>query len=106
LTLEVYGETRAFPKEDLYGLTNQLRRAAASIPANIAEGCGRNGDAELAHFLDIAMGSATELDYHLVLARDLGYLQPERYEHLAIEVDGVSRMVTAFIARLRKTKSQ
>jgi four helix bundle protein len=104
--LQVYGETRAFPKEEMYGLTNQLRRAASSIPANIAEGCGRNGDAELARFLDISMGSATELDYHLMLARDLGDIQPERYEHLATEVDGVSRMLAAFIARLRKSKSQ
>jgi four helix bundle protein len=106
LTLDVYGATRVFPKEEMYGLTNQLRRAASSIPANIAEGCGRNGDTELARFLDIAMGSTTELDYHLILARDLGYLQLAHYERLATEVDGVSRMLAAFIARLRKKKSQ
>ena len=102
----MYGATRVFPKEELYSLTSQLRRAAASIPANIAEGCGRNGDAELARFLDIAMGSATELDYHLILARDLGYLQSEDYARLSTEVDGVSRMLVAFIGRVRKTKNQ
>jgi four helix bundle protein len=80
LTLDVYRATSAFPKEELYGLTNQLRRASASIGANIAEGCGRNTDAELARYLGIAVGSANELDYHLLLARDLGYLQPAAYE--------------------------
>lgn len=72
LTLDVYRATRQLPKEELYGLTSQLRRAASSVPANIAEGCGRNSDAELGRFLVIALGSATELDYHLLLARDLG----------------------------------
>jgi four helix bundle protein len=101
LTLEVYGETRAFPKEERYRLTNQLRRAAASVPANIAEGCGRNGDAELARFLTIAKGSASELDYLLLLAHDLGYLKPPRYEQLAAEVHGISRMLANFVDRLR-----
>jgi four helix bundle protein len=75
-----------------------------SIPANIAEGCGRNGDAEFARFLDIAKGSATELDYHLILARDLGYLPTSHYERLASEVDAVSRMISALATQLRKTK--
>ena len=106
LTLEVYDATRAFPKEEMYGLTSQMRRSASSIPANIAEGCGRNGDVELARFLDIAMGSATELDYHLTLARDLGYLQQAQYDRLATEVNGVSRMLASFIARLRQARIQ
>ena len=101
LTLEVYGETRAFPKEERYRLTNQLRRAAASVPANIAEGCGRNGNAELARFLTIAKGSASELDYLLLLAHDLGYLKPPRYEQLAADVHGISRMLANFVDRLR-----
>ena len=101
LTLDVYGETRAFPKDERYRLTNQLRRAAASIPANIAEGCGRNGDTELARFLIIARGSASELDYLLLLAHDLGYLKPPRYEPLAADVHGISRMLTNFVDRLR-----
>jgi four helix bundle protein len=78
LTLAVYKATVPFPKDELYGLTSQIRRACTSIPANIAEGCGRDGDAEFARFLRIAMGSASELDYHLLLARDLGFLN-ERY---------------------------
>jgi four helix bundle protein len=102
LTLEVYSATKSFPREEMFRLTDQLCRAASSIPANIAEGCGRNGDAEFARFLDIAKGSATELDYHLILARDLGYLPSSRYEHLATEVDGVSRMLAALTAQLRK----
>jgi four helix bundle protein len=89
------------PNEELYGLTSQLRRAAASIPANIAEGCGRNGDAELARFLVIALGSANELDYHLPLAFDLGYLDASDHERLTYEAQGVSRMLAAFIDRLR-----
>jgi len=71
LTLAVYQITASFPREELYGLTAQLRRAGSSIAANLAEGCGRNGDAELARFCSIAMGSASELEYHLLLARDL-----------------------------------
>jgi four helix bundle protein len=103
LTLDVYQATRSFPREEAYGLTSQLRRAASSIPANIAEGCGRRGDAELARFVSIALGSATELDYHLLLARDLEYLQPQPYEHLASEAQGVARMLAAFIETLRRT---
>jgi four helix bundle protein len=102
LTLDVYEATRTFPKEELFGSTSQLRRAASSIPANIAEGCGRNGDAELARYLGIAMGSANELDYHLLLARDLGHLPTSRYEHLSAEAQGVARMLAAFIDRLRQ----
>ena len=75
LTLAVYKATTNFPKDELYGLTSQIRRASASIPANIAEGCGRTGKAELARFLQVAMGSASELEYHLLLAHDLGLLR-------------------------------
>jgi four helix bundle protein len=83
-----------------------LRRASASIPANIAEGCGRRSDAELARFMAIALGSATEFDYHLILACDLEFLQPPHYSHLAAETQGVSRMLASFIDRLRRTNSQ
>jgi four helix bundle protein len=106
LTLEVYGATRTFPKDEMFGLTGQTRRAAASVPANIAEGCGRNSDAELARFLTIAMGSANELDYHLLLAHDLGHLQSPHYEHLSTEAQGVSRMLATFVDRLRQTTNR
>ena len=73
LTLRVYTATRIFPKDELYGLTSQVRRSAASITTNVAEGCGRSGEAELARFLNIAMGSASELEYQLLLARILSF---------------------------------
>ena len=102
LTIDIYLVTRVFPKEELYGLTSQMRRAASSIPANIAEGYGRGGDMELARFLTIAIGSANELDYHLLLARDLDYLQTSDFDRLAAEAQGVARMLSSFITRLRQ----
>jgi len=101
LTLEVYKATALFPKDELYGLTSQIRRSCASIPANIAEGCGRDGDAEFARFLRIAMGSASELDYHLLLARDLNFLSGTAYEQLESELIEVRRMLNSFIQKLR-----
>lgn len=101
LTLSVYKATLRFPKEELYGLTSQIRRASASIPANIAEGCGRSGKAELARFLQVAMGSASEVDYHLLLARDLGYLDASPYGELDGRAKEVERMLTSFIARVK-----
>ena len=101
LTLEVYRATTTFPGDERYGLTSQMRRAASSIPANIAEGCGRNGDAELARFLDIAMGSATELDYHLLLARDLAFLDVPSFDRLSAATRAVSKMLAAFSQTLR-----
>ena len=101
LTLSVYQATKGFPKEELYGLTNQTRRASASIPANIAEGCGREGDAELARYLQIAMGSASELEYHLLLAHDLGIMNDLDFEHLHGETTELKQMLTSFIKKLR-----
>jgi four helix bundle protein len=100
LTLQVYKATAPFPKEEMYGLTSQIRRAAASIPANIAEGCGRSSDAELGRFLQIAMGSASELEYHLLLARDLLLLAEKDYGQLNLEVTEVKRMLASFIQKL------
>ena len=92
LTLSVYRLTASFPREEQYGLMTQLRRASSSIAANLAEGCGRNGDAELARFCSIAMGSASELDYHLLLARDLTLLNATDYADLAQHTTEVKRM--------------
>jgi four helix bundle protein len=101
LTLDVYKATIGFPKDEQYGLTSQIRRASASIPANIAEGCGRSSDAELARYLQIAMGSASELEYHLLLAHDLGYLSTSDYESLSSTTVEVKKMLASFIQKLR-----
>jgi four helix bundle protein len=85
----------------MYGLTSQLRRAAASIGANIADGCCRKGDAEPGRFLQIAMGSASEVEYHCLLARDLKFLQLAAYERLNCEVIEIKRMLASLIAKLR-----
>jgi four helix bundle protein len=101
LTLAVYQITATFPREELYGLTTQIRRSCASIPANLAEGCGRNGDAELARFCSIAMGSASELEYHLLLAKDLKLIKLQDYEKLVQRAVELKRMLTALIQKLR-----
>lgn len=101
LTLEVYAVTKTFPKDELFGLTSQLRRSASSIPANIAEGCGKSSDPDFARFLQIAFGSACEVDYHLVLSRDLGYLTPEQYSAINDDLLSVKKMLAAFITKIR-----
>jgi four helix bundle protein len=100
LTLDVYRITGGFPKEERYGLTSQIRRASSSVPANIAEGCGRGGDGELYRFLQIAMGSASELEYHLLLAHDLTYLPETDYARLNVDVVEVKRMLASLIKKL------
>ena len=100
LTLAVYQITASFPREELYGLTAQLRRAGSSIAANLAEGCGRNGDAELARFCSMAMGSASELEYHLLLARDLKLIRPQDYDALDQRATELKRMLTALLQKL------
>ncbi len=101
LTLAVCRLTAKFPRAEQYGLTSQLRRACCSIPANLAEGCGRNGDAEFAHFCSIAMGSANELDYHLLLARDLELIGPKEHEAVSGQALEVKRMLAALFHKLR-----
>ena len=96
----MYDATAGFPRHEIYGLTGQIRRSCASVPTNIAEGCGRDGDAELARFLRVAAGSASELEYHLLLARDLRLLAPQDYEHLNSEVEKIKRMLSSFVKRL------
>ena len=100
-TLAVYRATDTFPAVERYGLTSQMRRAASSIAANIAEGCVRSSDADFARFLHIAMGSASELEYFLLLARDLMFLQGDVHERITGEVQEIKRMLTALIARLK-----
>ena len=101
LTLAIYEATMDFPREELYGLTSQMRRSCAAIPANVAEGCGRGSNADLGRFLQIALGSASELEYHLLLAHELSFLKPHDYEHLTREVTEIKRMLTSFIKSLR-----
>jgi four helix bundle protein len=100
LSLAIYQATTAFPQQELFGLTSQLRRAAVSIPANIAEGCGRSGEPELARFLRIAQGSASELEYHIILSTDLGYLNQSVSQELFDQVTEVKRMLTSLVQKL------
>ena len=100
VTLAVYQITVPFPRQELYGLTSQLRRCSASIPAHLAEGCGRNGDAEFARFGSIAMGSASELEYHLLLAKDLKLIQPKDHAELSPRATELKRMLTALLQKL------
>jgi four helix bundle protein len=93
LACEVYGATRSFPKTEAYGLTSQLRRATVSIAANIAEGCGRKGDNEFRRFLKISQGSAAEVEYHLLLSRDVGLLEDATYAQLFTQVGRVQCML-------------
>jgi four helix bundle protein len=102
LALEVYRSTTSFPPDGRFGLTSQMRRAAVSIPSNIAEGSGRGGDPEFARFLDIALGSATELEYQLILARDLGFISLDTYKSLDNALAEVKRLAVSFRARLRR----
>jgi four helix bundle protein len=99
--LRLYRSTSTFPREEVYGLTSQIRRAALSVPSNIAEGCGRQGDPELARFCQIAMGSASEAEYQLLLAHDLGYLEPTEYQELDQQLSEVKRMLNGLIQKLR-----
>jgi four helix bundle protein len=106
LTLAVYKATMAFPTEEQYGMKSQTRRPCASVPANIAEGCGRGTNADLARFLQMALGSASELQYHLLLAHDLSILKPRDHERLTREVVEVKRMLTSFIKNLKAFANQ
>jgi len=94
LTLEIYRITSRFPKEELFGITSQMRRCSASVPANIAEGCGRTGDGDFHRFLIMASGSAVELEYFLLLAHDLGFIGEEAYEDAIGKVVEVQKMLS------------
>ncbi|HVI09577.1 MAG TPA: four helix bundle protein [Candidatus Binatia bacterium] len=100
LTLESYKVTNRFPKQELFGLTSQIRRAAVSVAANIAEGCGKRGNAEFQRFLTIAAGSASELEYHYLLARDLHLVEETTYRQLDAIVVEIKRMLAALIRKV------
>ena len=104
LTLAIYKSTEQFPKQELYSLTNQVQRAAVSVPANIAEGCGKDSDAELKRYFSIAMGSASELEYLLLLAHDLGYLGTETYQIIQNDLVEMRKMLNAFIQKLKANR--
>ena len=100
LTLELYQLTKAFPADERFGLISQIRRCAASVPANIAEGCGRRGNGEFSRFLQIAAGSANELAYHCLLAKDLGYLGIQDYDGVEKKIAEVQRMLGGLISKV------
>jgi four helix bundle protein len=100
MTLAVYKVTAHFPRTEIYGLVSQMRRAAVSIPTNIAEGCGREGEAELGRFMQIAMGSASEVEYELLLAHELGFLGPDEHVQLSQAIEEIKRMMTVFFRKL------
>ena len=101
LTLKIYGATSQFPRDEIYGLTSQIRRACASIPTNIAEGCGRESSADFARFLQIAMGSASETEYLVLLAHDLKYLTVDQHAELMDTTIRVKKMLSALVKNVR-----
>ena len=101
LTLKVYEQSKIFPKDEIYSLTNQLRRSASSVPANIAEGCGKNSQTDLARYLNISLGSANETEYFLLLSKDLNYLAEEKYIELNDNINEVKAMLISLIGKVR-----
>ncbi|MEJ7693748.1 four helix bundle protein [Daejeonella sp.] len=103
LTLRIYTITKVFPREELYSLTNQLRRCASGIPANIAEGCGKNSQKEFRNFLNIALGSANETEYFLLLSKDLEYLSTDDHLPLNDSINEIKAMLISLINKVRLT---
>lgn len=101
ITLKIYSLTKGFPKEEVYSLTNQVRRCSSSIPANIAEGCGKNTKNDFGRFLNIALGSANETEYFLLLAKDLGYLKIEDHQLLEKNINEIKAMLISLIQKVR-----
>ena len=101
LTLKIYKVTEKFPREELYGLTSQIRRACVSIPTNIAEGCVRSSDADFSRFLYIALGSTSELEYLMMLAMDLNFIKSELHIELNNEINEIKKMLIAMIQKLK-----
>jgi len=104
LTVELYRLTESFPRSETFGLTSQIRRASSSIGANLAEGCGRWGEAELARYVQIAMGSASELHNHLRLAKDLGFVSHDNYQTILSRIISIRKMLTSLLKTLRRSQ--
>ena len=100
LTLKVYEASKSFPKEEMFALTSQVRRAAYSIPTNIAEGCGRKTNADFSHFLQMSIGSSSELEYEILLAKDLNYISEDSYNQLSSDVVELRKMIIRFQKKL------
>ena len=100
LALEIYTLTAKFPKEELYGLSSQIRRAAVSIPTNIAEGCGRGSTKELKQFLRISMGSASEVEYQILLSYELRYMDRKTYDNLNYDIQEIKKMLSSYIVKI------
>jgi len=106
LALEIYKLTAKFPKEEIYGLSSQIRRAAVSIPTNIAEGCGRGSAKELKQFLTISMGSASEVEYQILLSYELRYMDRKTYDNLNSDIQEIKKMLSSYIVKVRNQKSE
>lgn len=101
LALNIYNVTKLFPKEELFGITSQIRRAALSIPTNISEGCGRGTDSDFARFIQMALGSACEVEYLLLFCRELDFIQSKDYEIFNNEIIEIKKSLTALLKKLR-----
>jgi four helix bundle protein len=106
VAVRIYEITQSFPNSELYGLTSQLRRAAVSIAANLAEGCGKSSDSEFGRYVDIASGSASEADYLVLLAKDLGYISPDAYGGISEEITAIRKMLTSLKKAVKTAKGK
>jgi len=104
LTLAIYRGTATFPRDEIYGLRSQMRRCSASVPANIAEGCGRTGEGDFHRFLNMAAGSLFELEYFVLLSRDLGFISPEIYEGLTRDIHEIQRMLASLLRKVETSR--
>ena len=100
-TLKIYDATKSYPKDEIYGLVSQIRRASSSIPTNISEGCGRDSDAEFNRFLTIALGSASEVEYQLILSKDLNYINETSFINLTEEINIIKRKIYSLKQKLK-----
>ncbi len=100
LALNIYKTVKHFPKEEMFGLTSQMKRASTSIPMNIAEGCGRKSDKDFCRFLIITFGSANELEYQIILSTDLNFLEIEQSRQLLAQIEEIKKMLNGLITKL------